>query len=143
VEKKNMEKFRRSLFVSFALLAGFLALAACGGGATPAPANISVTATDFHFDPQTWTVTAGQTVNVTLINKGALPHDFVVIKAGETVTPPFDDDDAGKVFWKLHSENGETATGSFTAPDAPGTYTVVCDVLGHMEAGMVASLVVQ
>jgi nitrite reductase (NO-forming) len=115
-----------------------LALAACGGGN-----NIEVTATDFKYDPTTWTVSAGQTVTITLINKGANLHEWVLIKQGESVTQPFDDDDEDKVFWEIEAEAGETKTETFTAPSEPGTYTIVCGIPGHIEQGMEATLVVK
>jgi plastocyanin len=105
--------------------------------------KISVTTTDFNFSPQEWTVNAGQQIEVTLTNKGALNHEWVLIKAGEAVTPPFDGDDESKVVWEIEAGPGETVTGTFTAPGQPGTYTVVCGVLGHLEAGMTGSLVVE
>jgi plastocyanin len=116
-----------------------LLLAACGGG-SPA---IKVTTTDFHFSPDSWTVPAGQPVEVTVTNNGSLGHEWVLLKLGASVTPPFDADDEEKVLWEIEAQPGETNTESFTAPTEPGTYTVVCGISGHLESGMQGTLTVQ
>ncbi len=118
----------------FALLAlvivAIAALAvACGGGGGSSSGggnNVTVTATDFKFDPANITAKAGETVNVTLVNKGTAAHTFVIKDAGVN----------------LRAEPGQTAKGSFTAPKA-GTYDIVCDVPGHADQGMTGKLTVQ
>jgi uncharacterized cupredoxin-like copper-binding protein len=123
---------------AIALAACALLFAACG------PSNkISVTMTDFHFDPQNWTVTAGQTITVTANNKGQLEHRWVLLKKGETATLPFDDDDKDKVYWEIDVPAGQAKTDSFTAPSDPGDYEVVCSILGHLETGMKATLTIK
>ena len=130
--------FRR---IAFPLIAGALlfGLTACGGNSN----TISVTTTDFHFDPQTWTVSAGQEVTVTITNNGANEHEWVLLKPGTSVTQPFDEDDEDKVFWEIEAQPGETKTETFTAPSEAGTYTVVCGIPAHLEQGMEATLVVK
>jgi len=125
----------------FPVIAGLLllGLTACGGNRN----TISVTATDFQFDPQTWTVSAGETVTITLTNKGTTEHEWVLLKLGTAVTPPFDDDDEDKVFWEIEAQPGETMKETFTAPSEAGTYTIVCGIVGHVENGMQATLIVE
>ena len=120
----------------------WLIVACGGGGSSGSTANLSVTATDFKFDPQAWTVTAGQSVTVQLKNDGSIQHQWALMKAGTTVTSPFDADDEANVLFKLQAAPDETQTGTFTAP-AAGTYTVVCGVPGHFEAGMLGTLTVK
>jgi plastocyanin len=114
-------------------------LTACGGNSN----TITVTTTDFKYDPQTWTVSAGQAVTLTFTNKGATEHEWVLLKKGTTVTLPFDADDEDKVFWEIEAQPGGTKTETFTAPSEAGTYTVVCGTPGHLEQGMEATLVVK
>jgi plastocyanin len=123
------KKFAVLLFVIVAL-AGLIA--ACGPG-TPGGTgggsndlNVTITGTEFKYDPNTITASAGQKVNVTLINKGAVKHTFVLTEANVTIT----------------ADVGQTATGSFTAP-AAGTYTFFCDQPGHKDAGMTGTLTVK
>jgi uncharacterized cupredoxin-like copper-binding protein len=116
-------------------LAAALLLAACGGTAaptTPAPATpppgveLSVTGTEFAFTPDAYTVTAGESVTITLVNGGAVEHDFSV--------------DALNV--RVHADVGKTTSETFTG-FAAGTYEVYCSIPGHKQAGMVAELVVE
>jgi uncharacterized cupredoxin-like copper-binding protein len=106
-----------------------LALAACGGGGSSGPEPLDVTLkTDntFKYDVTTITAKAGQPVNVTLENSGALEHSFLVDELGVnsgTIAP------------------GQTGTVSFTLTQA-GTYTFYCNVAGHKEGGMVGTLTV-
>ncbi len=107
---------------------------ACGGassnntgGSGGSAVNVTVTASEFKFDPSTITAAAGQTVNVTLNNTGSVQHTFVIKEANN---------------FKLTADPGKTASGSFTAP-AAGTYTFFCDVPGHEDAGMKGTLTVK
>ena len=130
-----------SRILTFPLIVGAIlfGLTACGSAGN----TIAVTTTDFHFDPTTWTVSAGQPVKLTITNKGANEHEWVLLKKGTAVTQPFDADDEDKVFWEIEAQPGETKTETFTAPSEPGTYTVVCGIPAHLEQGMQATLVVK
>jgi uncharacterized cupredoxin-like copper-binding protein len=129
----------RKLAFLIVVAAGLL-LAACGPSG---PQKISVTTTDFVFEPMTWEVSAGSEVELTIINQGALEHEWVLVKQGMEVTIPFDDDDEEKVYWEMEAEPGETKAGTFTAPSEPGMYTIVCGTAGHLEAGMNGTLTVK
>ncbi|HUV91501.1 MAG TPA: cupredoxin domain-containing protein [Anaerolineales bacterium] len=131
--------FRKMFFV-IVLAFGLLILSAC---APSGPEKISVTTTDFKFDPMTWTVSAGKEVELTIINDGTLEHEWVLVKKGMEITIPFDADDEDKVFWEMEAASGETKTETFTAPSEPGTYTIVCGTAGHLEQGMSGTLIIE
>lgn len=123
------------LALSMALL-----LTACGGGGT----TINVTITDFAYTPSTFTVPAGAQVTLNATNKGAVEHEFAIMKLGTSVTPPFGDKDEGNIFWELDQiEAGTTKSGTFTAPTEPGEYEIICGLPAHIEKGMVAKLTVK
>ena len=105
--------------------------------------SISVTTTDFQFMPNTWTLDSGQEVSLTLTNKGVQEHEWVLLKQGAEVVLPFDDDDEDKVFWEIEAGPGVTKADTFSAPQQPGTYTIVCGKPRHIERGMKATLVIQ
>lgn len=116
------------LFALVALLA--IALAACGGGASSSSSggtSVTITTTEFKFDPSTINTKSGETINLTVKNNGAIEHTFVI----------------SAINFKLTVAPGKSETKSFTAPAAAGTYDIVCDVAGHKEAGMTGKLVVQ
>jgi plastocyanin len=131
--------YRKFVFL-FIVLIGVFALSACGASG---PDKISVTTTDFKFEPTSWTVTAGNEVELTLTNDGTLEHEWVIIKQGMEVTIPFDEDDEDKVYWEMEAQPGETKTETFTAPSEAGTYTVVCGIPAHLEQGMTGTLIVK
>lgn len=129
----------QKMFTLLALTVGLLLLAACASG----PEKISVTTTEFKFEPMTWTVSAGKEVELTIKNDGSLEHEWVLIKKGQEVTLPFDADDEDKVFWEMEAAPGETKTETFTAPSEPGTYNIVCGTPAHLEQGMKGTLTVK
>jgi plastocyanin len=119
---------RKTIFLLAIVALVAIALVACGGGSSTSsnPANITVTLTEFKFDPMNVTVSPGQAVNLTLKNTGSVDHTWVVV--GTTV--------------KFTVAAGKTTTQTFTAP-AAGTYVIDCDIAGHKEAGMVGQLIVK
>ena len=92
----------------------------------PAASTIEVVATDLRFDPATVTITAGDTVNLALVNDGAAFHDLTIPALG----------------FMLDARAGEEASGSLTV-DEPGSYDFECSVPGHAEAGMRGTLIVE
>ncbi|HEV8353410.1 MAG TPA: cupredoxin domain-containing protein [bacterium] len=108
--------------------------AACGrGGAPGQPAQPPAPggASAVTVDEKEWTITfatptvkAGQvTFNVT--NTGAIEHNFVIVETKFEI-------DA--------TQPGKSKTGTTTLQ--PGTYTVICNIPGHEEAGMKTTLTV-
>lgn len=129
---------KRNLVVAMFVLA--LTLTACGSNKV----TLNVTATDTGYDSTTYTVPAGKEVLLNLTNNGVLQHEFAILKKGEHVTPPFGEKDEDKILWELDGvEAGKTKSGTFTAPTEPGEYDVICGIPGHIELGMIATLIVK
>lgn len=116
-----------------------LLLVACGGGPST---NLKLNMTDFMFDPIDFSVPAGQTITMTATNGGAVEHEFVIFKLGTDAGDKFGDEDEDNIYWEVEVQPGETVTETFVAPSEPGEYYVTCGIEGHLEAGMVASLIV-
>ncbi len=104
--------------------------------------TLDIQMTDFSYSPAALTIPAGKEITLNLKNNGKVTHEFVIIKLGQAVTPPFGDDDEDKVYWEPEAEPGQAVSVKFTAPVAAGTYTVVCGQPEHMEAGMTGTLAV-
>lgn len=124
-------------------------LAACAGApqAGIEPQEITLKAGDISYAAPTLEVTAGQPVKLTLINEGALEHDFSIKKIA--VTNVKDSNEGGHAghsgaLGDLHTsaEPGGQAILEFTPTEA-GTYEFYCTVAGHKEAGMVGTLIVK
>lgn len=132
-----MKKYWKSMIA--ALAAAALVLAACG----PQTATLSSGMAEFEFSPTSWTVPAGAEVTLTLSNDGTVDHNWVLMEGGYTAEAPFDEQDQTHVIFETTVEPGQTETVTFTAPDSPGTYQVVCSIAGHREAGMEGTLTVE
>jgi uncharacterized cupredoxin-like copper-binding protein len=133
-----MKKIFTSTVLVFALA---LILTACGSSNKT---TLNVTATDQGYDSTTYTVPAGAEVTLNLTNNGVLEHEFAILKKGEHVTPPFGDKDEDKILWELDGvAAGTTKSDTFTAPTDPGEYDIICGIPGHIEKGMIATLIVK
>ena len=117
-----------------------LLLAACGEAAPTTKINVIMT--DFMFQPGQFIVPAGEQITINTANNGAVVHNFVVMKLGETAGPTFDEDDIPNVYWAVELQPGGSTDTSFPAPTEPGEYEVICRTEGHIASGMVAKLVV-
>jgi len=120
------------------LLAGTLALAACGGGdedgsagptagsgpTGPVEATLEVDASEFAFDPDELSASADSVTAIRVTNVGSIEHDLRIDEADLTIV----------------TARSETAEGTFSLP--AGTYTFYCSIPGHREAGMEGALTV-
>jgi len=136
-------KIKRTILSIAALIIMSLVLSACASVANAAGStSLSVDLTDFSFKPDSFKVPAGKVITVKVTNKGANVHEFVIMKAGTKVEPPFADKDEGNIYWEIDDvQPGQTKSDKFTAP-APGDYEIVCGTPGHVEMGMVGALTV-
>ena len=125
-----------------AVLGLALPLSACSSSSKPST-NLNVTMTDFEYSPHTFIVPVGQAITLHANNNGAVEHTFVIMKFGTAVVEKFTDADQANVYWQIKLGPGESVTETFTAPNEPGEYQVVCDTPGHFQAGMIAKLVVK
>ena len=123
----------RGLSISITTLgvASALALAACGssggssGDTVPADALV-IDALDIKFDKTEYSAPAGEVV-IAYESKGQITHSLVVSDQANTVIGD-----------TLRVNPGGTEVGTYDLP--AGTYSLVCDIPGHREAGMVATL---
>jgi len=94
-----------------------------GSAAIPGAAEVTVVASEFRFEPSTITIPAGEAVNITLVNEGALPHDLTIPALGVRV---------------VAGPGGQETVGLARPPG--GTYEILCSLPGHAEAGMIGTL---
>lgn len=87
--------------------------------------EITITTTEFAFSPAEITVAVGDSLNLTLINEGGVPHDLSVPELG--------------VHMSVGPGQRVTTGVSF---DTAGTFEVLCTYPGHAGAGMVGTLTV-
>jgi uncharacterized cupredoxin-like copper-binding protein len=87
--------------------------------------EVEVEAGELWFDPATIEVTAGEPVNLRLVNTGEAFHDLTVPEADLV----------------LAAEPGEQAVGAVEF-DEPGRYEFYCSVPGHAQGGMRGTITV-
>lgn len=90
---------------------------------SPGAEEVRVTAGDFSFSPSVVRVPAGGTVNLVLVNDGALPHDVTIPDLG----------------FSLPVAPGTSASAALSVTRS-GNYRFFCSVPGHREAGMTGLL---
>ena len=117
-----------------------LILSACG--AAKPTTTITVSLTDFQFQPAKFVIPAGKEITLNATNTGAVVHNFVIMKAGTTAGEIFDDEDLPNVYWEVEINPGGEAHVTFTAPSDPGDYQLVCRTKGHLAAGMTGTITV-
>lgn len=136
--------------VFIAVLGLALWLTACAapeGAPAPVYQEVTVEAVDIAYQPARLEVTAGQPVRLTLINSGALEHDFsiqrIAVEAVRDSNAGGHTDHAGAT-GDLHTSAppGGRSELVFTPTEA-GTYQFYCTVAGHKDAGAVGTLVVR
>jgi plastocyanin len=93
--------------------------------AIPDADEITIEMTEMAFDPATIEVTAGESVNLVVTNRGEVFHDLTI--------------DALDL--QIGVDPGQTATAGLEV-DEPGEYEYHCSVPGHTEAGMQGTLTV-
>ncbi|MDT8305548.1 MAG: plastocyanin/azurin family copper-binding protein [Anaerolineae bacterium] len=141
------------------LLFATVLLAGCQAAApTPMPDVVGVTITmdDIHYDTETIEIDAGDVLVITLINEGALEHDFVIEELPMAGAPHIHEMDeeggehehdeehtpqAGEPDLHFAAMPGTISTATLT-PAEPGRYPFYCSVAGHKEAGMEGVLIV-
>lgn len=136
------------------VLAAALVLAGCGGAKPPAqepggsgepvPDVVwTITTTDFAFktDPEKLTAKVGQTVKISLENKGAVEHDFTVHDLeAKVLSGGHDSKDLPPVY--VYAPAGKAAEMLFV-PGKAGKYKVTCTVPGHEQLGMVMEVTIE
>ena len=119
-----------------------LLLTSCGGASKSGSTKLAVTLTDFQFSPNQFTVPAGKEISLNIANTGAVVHNFVIMKKGQSAGTEFTNVDEANVYWQVELAPGGSTQTSFTAPSDPGDYEVVCKTPGHLQAGMTAKMIV-
>jgi len=89
--------------------------------------ELTITGEEYSFSKTNLTVNEGDTVRITFVNGGAMPHDWVLDEFGV----------ATEIL-----QVGEEEVIEFIAGDS-GTYEYYCSVGNHRELGMVGTLTVE
>jgi uncharacterized cupredoxin-like copper-binding protein len=132
-----MKKIRVVFLFRLFVIAAF-GLSSCGG----ASRTIELTLSDFHFEPDTFTIPAGEEITVKIDNEGFVSHQFVIFKLGTNPEGKVGPEDQENIYWRFEVLPGHSDSATFIAPSEPGEYFFTCGIFGHLEAGMSGSLTV-
>jgi len=113
--------------------------------ASPSGTTITATLTEFVIAPSATSAPAGMvTFNVT--NNGTMVHEFVILKTDilakdlPLVNGVVVEDDYSPVGEVPETDPGKS--GTFSATLAAGHYAIICNITGHVAAGMVIDFTV-
>jgi plastocyanin len=120
--------------------AGAVALLAvgCGDDGDEGSGGLEATATEFEFEPNDWTVSAGE-FELEFINDGSVDHEWVIMNEPIASEEEFTEEG---VLDEVETGPGETVTATFTVDEA-GEYQILCGLEGHFDAGMEGTLTVE
>jgi uncharacterized cupredoxin-like copper-binding protein len=120
-------------------------LVACGGsgGSTGSGAEIDATLTDGMITLSTNTVASGD-VSVVVSNQGSLVHEFEVFSGSNPDLPVSNGvaDTSGMTLIDEVEDITPGANPTLGLDLAPGDYVIICNLPGHYQMGMVATLTV-
>lgn len=91
------------------------------GGETPAPGELAITMSDNSFDPEELTVTAGETITISVANEGVNVHNVHIADENGDFADTFcDASAAGACSDPNRIGGGASGTVTWTVPDTPG-----------------------
>jgi uncharacterized cupredoxin-like copper-binding protein len=145
------------------LMGGIVFMSACATQARSGPTAVEgvparpsitqgkliLTVDDRQVSPSVLKATVGQTLTLTLENKGTALHDFTVkdipiaheaVSHGASHDMSYMQDDHLDVHVAV--EPGQSGTVTFM-PTTPGTYEFYCTLPGHKEAGLKGEFIVE
>lgn len=153
--------------VKTVVMLSVLTMALLAANVTAAPSQkITLTMTDFQYAPKAVSVKPGTVVELTLVNKGAIQHEFMLYPPVASMGMDMDMDKYGaeNTYFKgigsvevvypgkkpstssrlerVMVDPGQTVTIKFVAKKA-GTFEFACHITGHYEAGMKGALTVK
>lgn len=114
---------KNNIFILIVALSCIISLIMVGCSREPQTLKVNLNALDIKWDITEINAKAGQPIEITLTNDGALDHNFVIEELGI----------------EIEIAPGDTSVVALTAPDS-GSLDYVCDIPGHQEAGMVGSI---
>ena len=122
------------------MLLAIWVLSACGKSGPSTKLNFTMT--DFAFNPNEFTIPAGEEITLNVTHRGTMEHNFIIMKYGTDAGEMFDEEDTVNVYWKVVLQPGDSETVVFTAPEKPGIYQIICGMTGHLQSGMLGKLII-
>ncbi len=115
-------------------------LAACSAGHIPTNTRIEAVLGEDRYTPTQWRIPGGQEITLKLTNATSEEREWALF-----IDPPSDPltaVDKSNLILKFSVAPNENKTVTFTAPAAPGEYTVTSTLPGQMKAGLLGTLTI-
>ena len=107
--------------------------------------TVTIELAEMSFTPKDITLEAGQPYVLEVVNKGTVKHEFTAEDFMRTVATRKAETTESEVkvpfFTEIEVFAGKKAE-LFLIPLIPGTYTLLCEIEGHLEAGMFGTITV-
>lgn len=132
---------KRRILKWFLLACLLLPLAACAPDPYAAiSTELEITYTADGFTPLQWKVPSGQEITLTLANESDQDRSWIWMS--QPVDLPLQGQDRSLIYFEAQAAANSTQTITFTAPNAPGEYDILCDPASRLEDGWVGKVVV-
>lgn len=125
------------LTAAVGVLIGLILIAPIPSGLTQIPRTLRIEMTEFAFTPAVVSVSKGRSVQLLIVNRGQIAHQFETDYLRTATTRVI-----GETFYLevngldiLRMQPGNWARVQFT-PHRSGRYSFACTIEGHREAGM-------
>jgi hypothetical protein len=125
---------RRFIFVWLCLLS------ACSGRGTLTTTHIEAVLSADRFTPSQWRIPGGQVITLKLTNATAEEREWALLITPPTA--PYSTDDEINLIVKFSVPANQSETVTFTAPAAPGEYSVTSTLPGQLEAGLLGKVTI-
>ncbi|MGB1586643.1 MAG: cytochrome c oxidase subunit II transmembrane domain-containing protein [Thermoplasmatota archaeon] len=99
------------------------------------PQEVTVELGDFFISPTSFTLEAGELYRINVVNVGASPHNLFI---GDYVSSSDNDP-----LWISENINGDQTTTMLVLAQEPMDFVTWCDIPGHAQSGMLASMTAQ
>jgi uncharacterized cupredoxin-like copper-binding protein len=151
-------------YVRIFSLTALLVFLALGGAAGAAKQKVTITLSEMKFVPNRITVQAGSAVELKLVNRGKVKHEFMVYTVPKAGLDPDELEKwaeensyfkglelkvesggievVGTNIFEVEIDAGKSAEVTFT-PKQKGTFEIGCHIEGHYEKGMKGTLIVK
>ena len=115
-------------------------LTACSGRGTLTTTHIEAVISADRYTPSQWRIPGGEEITLKLTNTTAEEREWALLI--DPPTDPYSADDEANLIVKFSVPANQSKTVTFTAPPAPGEYSVTSTLPGQLEAGLFGKVLI-
>ena len=121
-------------------LLGICLLTACSGSGMTTTTHIKAVIDTDRYTPAQWRIPGGQEITLELTNTTPEEREWALFI--DTPSEPYSAEDEPNLIIKFSVPANQSKTVTFTAPAAPGEYSVTSTLPGQMEAGLLGKVTI-